>query len=116
MPHVIFEVSDNIVEKEFNEILIEIHNILVENLPTRLEFCKSRIIRHKNFLVGDGDKNNSFVHLTILVLPGRTKETLKITSKKIFTCLKNNFSKSAEKNNLKLSLEIKNLSEIYLKN
>ena len=115
MPHVILEVSDNVIEQNFNEILLEIHQILTETLPAQLESCKGRVIRHKEFLVGDGSKNYAFIHLSISVLAGRTKETLNLAAEKIIEMLKLNFKGSADQFDLKLSFSIQDLPEIYYK-
>jgi 5-carboxymethyl-2-hydroxymuconate isomerase len=116
MPHIILEISDNVIEKDFSNLFCEIHNILVSNLPTKLESCKSRAIRHKEFLVGDGDLNNAFVHLSISVLQGRSKEVLSNTTKILFACLKENLRDSISKLDLKISIELKELSEFFIKN
>ncbi len=65
MPHIFFEYSDNIIEQDFKPALQEIHNLLAEQLPTKLFFCKSRIIRHENFLIGDAASSNAFVNVAI---------------------------------------------------
>ena len=115
MPHVIFELSDNVIENEFAEVLTKIHQILTNSLPAQLESCKSRVIRHKEFLVGNGDKDNAFIHLAIEVLSGRSNETLNLTANRIITILPNYFKESAAKLNLNISVAISNLPDIYHK-
>lgn len=115
MPHIICELSDNIIEKDLTKILLQIHQILVDNLPTQLESCKSRIIRHQEFLVGDGMKYDAFIHFNIAVLAGRSKDTLDLTANKLMILVQNNFKQSLKKLSVSVSIEIKNLSETYLK-
>ena len=115
MPHVIFELSDNILEKDLAKIMDEIHQILTDRLPAQLESCKSRVIRHQKFLVGNGHDNNAFIHLLVEVFPGRSKATLDLTASKIIAALQIYFKKSVDNLNLQISVTIKDLPEIYHK-
>lgn len=115
MPQIILEASDNIIETDFEQALSEIHQILVDILPTKLEACKSRVIRHKEFLLGDGNINNAFIHLSIKIVQGRTKEIIDTATNKIMIVLQNNFKESENKLNLKLSVAIDDLPQSYLK-
>lgn len=115
MPQIILEASDNVIEKDFKQTLSEIHQILVDTLPTKLESCKSRVIRHKDFLIGNGNADNAFIHLSIKIIEGRTKETCQLAANKILDVLKNNFHQSRNRLNLKFSIAIDNLPEVYIK-
>ncbi|MGB4191529.1 MAG: hypothetical protein WBJ81_03160 [Rickettsiales bacterium] len=116
MPQITFELSDNILEKDITKSLLVIHHILVDNLPTKLSACKSRILRHQHFLVGDGSPKNAFIHVAVEVLKGRTKQTLELCGQKILTMLQKDFALSNSELNLKLSVSIKELPDIYLRN
>ena len=113
MPQIIFEVSDNLIEKDFSKTLQQIHQILTDTLPAKLDSCKSRVIRHKDFLIGDGSSKYAFVILSIGVIQGRAKETLDLAATRITNILQENFKESADQFTLKISVEINNLSEVY---
>jgi 5-carboxymethyl-2-hydroxymuconate isomerase len=113
MPQIIFEVSDNVIEQDFYSILAEIHQVLTDTLPAKLDSCKSRVIRHKEFLIGDGSEKYAFIHLSIGVIKGRTKETLDLSANKITSILQDNFAESANKFTLKISVAISELPEVY---
>ncbi len=115
MPHVIFEMSDNVIEKDLKEIMTQIHQILTDTLPATLESCKTRVVRHKDFLVGNGNKNKAFIHLDIHVLAGRTKETLDLTVSKIMSALQKYFKESFEALDLSISVGMGLLPESYRK-
>ncbi len=74
MPHIIIEhtklVSEKIDIKQFNK---DIHNCLSNQETVSLESIKTRSIELDNTLVGNGS-NNNFVHITILLLQGRSSE------------------------------------------
>lgn len=117
MPHLILECSDNIIEgnHQLLNILHDCQQILVENLPTSLESCKSRVVRHQDYLLGNGDGQNAFIHLEVKVLTGRSEELLKQLAEKLKAYILAHLSESqASDLKLKLSVEIVELSSIYI--
>jgi 5-carboxymethyl-2-hydroxymuconate isomerase len=113
MPHIILEVSNNILESDFRSALLEIHQILVETLPTELNSCKSRVIRYQDYLIAEGDSKYAFAHLWINVLTGRTEETLNLTAEKITASLQNHLKESAQNFKLKISVALGELPAVY---
>lgn len=113
MPQIILEISDNILEYDFKSALLEIHQILVETLPTELTSCKSRVIRYQDYLIADGDSKYAFAHLWINVLKGRSEATLNLAATKITACLQTHLKKSAENFKLKISVALGELPTIY---
>jgi 5-carboxymethyl-2-hydroxymuconate isomerase len=115
MPQIRLELSHNIIEQEFNGLLRAIHALLVKQLPTKLDSCKTRIIRYDRTYIGDGHRNNALVHLVIGILKGRNQELLNSIASEILDLLKTEFNRSLEALNLEISLEIYELSEVYHK-
>ncbi|WP_158649255.1 hypothetical protein [Aquella oligotrophica] len=117
MPHLILECSDNIIEenRQLLNILHDCQQMLVENLPTSLESCKSRVVRHQDYLLGNGEVKNAFIHLEVRVLKGRSEELLKRLAEELKTCISARLLKSLGNDlNLKLSVEVVELSGIYV--
>jgi len=117
VPHLILECSDNIAEKnpQLLNILHDCQQILVENLPTNLETCKSRLIRHQDYLLGNGEVTNAFVHLEVRVLVGRSVGLLTELAKRLKAHILSQLSESQCSNlKLKISVEIIELSNIYV--
>lgn len=115
MPHIVLECSDNIVENDFKSLLLSIHHILSENLPTDVSNCKSRVIRCTDFVMSNDDKTQAFVHVTIRVLKGRSAELLKNISTQIMEQLVSAFPISAKQFVLQLSIEIPELPDNFEK-
>ncbi|MDP1723096.1 MAG: hypothetical protein Q8L85_00115 [Alphaproteobacteria bacterium] len=115
MPHIILECSDNIIESDLKPICIEIQKILVDKLPTQLDSCKSRIIRHKDYVLGDNHIDNAFVHVFISVMPGREQKLINSISEIIVDRLKVFFLESRDRLNLQISVAINDLPESYHK-
>lgn len=113
MPHIILELSNNVIEPNPTAMLLEMHHLLTAMLPTQLSSCKSRILRHADAVVGDGNPNNAFVHLAIHVLPGRSEILLNGVANKLMDILKKQFSASASTLNLQFSIAIHDLPAIY---
>ena len=117
MPHLILECSDNITEEnsQLLNILHDCQQILVENLPTTLESCKSRVIRHQDYLLGSGDPKNAFIHLEVRVLKGRSEELLKRAAEKLKACILAGVLESQNSDLIiKVSVELIELSNVYV--
>ncbi len=115
MPHITLEYSNNVLEKNINKMLIEMHELLSVQLPTQLKNCKSRIVRCDNYLIGDTNNNNAFVHLSILVLKGRSVELKNAIAAKLIQMLKEHFVESANHLDLQISVAIDDLPEVFQK-
>lgn len=115
MPHITLECSQNILEQDIRSLLLEIHLLLVDTLSTQLENCSSRVVRHSEYVLGDGSEHNAFVHINIRILPGRAEALLTSTAKAILekaTLFLNNSSKALR---LKISVGIENVASVYVK-
>lgn len=117
MPHLILEASANIHESNIRirQALAECQDVLVKELPTQLSTCKSRVVLHDIYVVGDDDLNNAFIHLTVKLLKGRTPELLQKVAKILQDVISNNFIRSRESLNLSVSVEIIELSDAFVK-
>ncbi len=117
MPHLLLEASTNIVETndKIKQTLYKCQELLVEKLPTQLASCKSRLIMHDVFVLGDNNPKNAFIHLTVKILKGRSQELLSTTSRSLFELLQESFTKSKENLNLGVSVEITELNDSYAK-
>ena len=75
MPHCILEYSGNVVdEPDCAETLAALHRMLAATGLFVLDDIKSRVVRHDDFLVGEGRGDRAFVALEIQILSGRTDE------------------------------------------
>lgn len=115
MPQILLELSHNIIERDVNEALLEIHTILSEKLPTQLRSCKTRVIRQEHFLIGGGEKNNAFVYLSIGVIKGRSQEQLNAIGLMLMDVLKKSFQQSVSSLDVQLTVAIQDLPEVYLR-
>jgi 5-carboxymethyl-2-hydroxymuconate isomerase len=72
MPHLVLEYSDNVADDiDADHLLSRLHEALVGGRKSGMSAIKSRVIRHKAYRVGAGQPGNTFVHLSVAVLPGR---------------------------------------------
>ncbi|NCA84454.1 MAG: hypothetical protein EOM83_02655 [Clostridia bacterium] len=74
MPHITLELSDNLPmsDDHFPKFFAELHQMLVSDLGISLLNCKSRLVRHKNYYVANGNAAHAFAHLEIKILKGRS--------------------------------------------
>ena len=117
MPHFLLECSDNIVETiDPKDFFPALHELLIGSGPFNLQEIKSRVIRHQEYFIADGAPDKAFVHLTLSILEGREIGLQKTVGKKVLEFLKERFQASAQKRELALSLEIREMSrETYFK-
>lgn len=115
MPQIILECTQNILEQNLSPLLLEIHKILTENLPTQMTSCKSRVLRHAEYVVADGAPEKAFVHLSIGVLPGRTTELLNTVAVILMEKLKTVFQQSLKELDLQITIAIQDLPVVYHK-
>jgi 5-carboxymethyl-2-hydroxymuconate isomerase len=75
MPHLTLEYSNNLpAPVDFPALFGRLHSALSEFPRIKLGDIKSRAIPCDNYRIGSGDPANTFVHLTVKILTGRTIE------------------------------------------
>jgi len=75
MPHIVLEYSDNLPQlPDFRALFDDIHQVLNRIGGIRLENCKSRARMASHCYIGDGNRDNAFLHLDIEFVEGRSAE------------------------------------------
>lgn len=111
MPHYILEYSDNIGEPvDPGEIFPPLHQLLINEGFDEAKI-KSRIIRHDQYYIGNGNVENAFVHLTLAILNRHELAKQKRIGQQISSYLKTYFSGSADELNLAIRVEIRELEK-----
>ena len=66
MPHITLELTQNIADHWNPSGFLNIaHDKMVNIIETKLYNCKSRVICHENFYIGNGDIHNAFIFLRV---------------------------------------------------
>ncbi|MBA4117620.1 MAG: hypothetical protein C0514_01810 [Candidatus Puniceispirillum sp.] len=114
MPHIKLALSNNIQEREdIQEFFHECHTLLVRDLPTKLDSCKSRLLVHDVFRVGDGIHHNGFIHLEVRILPGREDTLLNEIAANLLKLLQKHFAQSLMTLKPATSVEIATLQHYH---
>lgn len=112
MPHFVLELSDNIQDRiDVDRVLKSLHETLVSSGPFAMSSIKSRVIRHESYRVGNGDRANTFVHLSLAILPGRDENCKKEVAKALFAELKKFFPKTITESPHSITCEIRELDD-----
>lgn len=110
MPHIIIEHQENeSLEIPLKELSSNLHQYLSEHETINLQAIKTRTIGVKNLIVGDFEMNNRFIHITILLLSGRSSELKDLIAKNIY----NRTQHLINKPEYTLSVEIRELETYY---
>jgi 5-carboxymethyl-2-hydroxymuconate isomerase len=75
MPHLHLEYSSNLPDRVASRDLMRAFHAVLADHGVSVGNCKSRAEERRVFLVGDGSPEESFVHLDVRLLEGRTPET-----------------------------------------
>ncbi len=115
MPHLTLEYSANIIDKpDFKNLFRDCHTALSATLPTDISGCKSRAIAHQDYYLGNGEATNAFIHVTLKIMPGRSREILDKVTQELLAIIERNFEKSIRELNLQITIEVSDLG-FYLK-
>jgi 5-carboxymethyl-2-hydroxymuconate isomerase len=89
MPMTRLEFSGNVRQGwDPKAMLLTMHHEMVSLIKTDLCTCKSAIICHDEFVIGDSGEKNAFVFLTIDILPGRDQALKERLGKALLAQLK----------------------------
>lgn len=114
MPHVIFEVTENLdaPESDIKVLLHKTNQVLIDQggvFP--IGGIRSRVIWLRDYCVADGTVDDAFVHVTVKMGAGRTEAEKKKAGDELFAMIKNHFADIFQKRSLALSMEITEFSE-----
>jgi 5-carboxymethyl-2-hydroxymuconate isomerase len=117
MPHLLLEYTGNIQAKiNFKVLFSTLHTLLFDVAKAEIPACKSRATRLEDYFVGDGNSNNSFAHLDIMLMAGRTPEAKKQLGEKALAILRDFFQESAKERNLQITVKVTDMpAEFYFK-
>lgn len=92
MSHIILEATGNIFSNDLvHTTLRALHNLVAEIAGADIHSCKSRFVQHQQYCIGNDIKDAHFLHLTIKLLSGRTREQLDTLGEQAFKFLKSKF-------------------------
>jgi len=107
VPHTILEYSDNLVEPaDFQPLWARLHAVLVAEAQVRLQDIKSRAYGCEAFRMGAGEPGNTFVHLTVRLLEGRSPEVLGRVGRAVLEVMKEHFAASLGRGQCDLTVEL----------
>jgi len=108
MPHCVLEYSANIKDSvNFQEFFARLHELLAASGEIQLDRLKSRWFCRDNYLVGNGDVKNAFVHLQISLLSGRSVEVRKKLGAQAFDLLSSQYPRSQRDLSCSITLEVR---------
>ena len=121
MPHIIIEHSDNFDSNFTKNLILEVHHTL-QNSEGNFDInaCKGRAVAYQNYLLGNNEAGRDFIHITLKIHTGRSKEIrinlAKIISEKIKLKLENYKKTEGLKNKTDFTISINEIdSDIYQK-
>lgn len=113
MPHFVLEYTDNLKDEvDIRALLKKVNDVLIaQNGVFPIGGIRSRAIELNHYVMSDDEEDYAFVHASLKVGSGRTKEQLKRACDEIFEIMKAHFSQQFEHRYLALSMEYGEFSE-----
>ena len=114
MPHVTIEYTSNIIEaNEIDSLFLPLHRLISDQLAANIENCKTKAYQINHFQMAEGSAG--FVMVELVLKKGRDEEIVRNAATNILKLLENFFHKSITEHNAVVTLEIKDLSDLYYK-
>src|SRR5690625_174350 len=98
------EINAHQLLKKMNESLISHEGLFTP------QGIRSRAIQLTDYLVGHGDQENAFVHVTLKIAPGRTEEAKKKVFDDLFQTIDEYLKEAAIDKQITISLEFSELN------
>ncbi len=92
MPHIIVEHTSSIKKNiDLKKLNMDLHTCLSEQETVSLASIKTRSIEVDNAITGDG-KHNSFIHINVLLLAGRSEELKTVMADRLYDVAKSHIN------------------------
>ena len=110
MPNLTLEYTDNL-DFDVQPLLERLHAELVATGAINLKGIKSRVIRHSEYRIADGNPEYAFVSVSLLIREGRPDEIQKDMTQRVMVILKETFRARFESGYLSLTVDIKEMRD-----
>lgn len=109
MPHILIEHSDNFSNKaKLGSLAHDLHSTMAKQETVKIEALKTRTFSSSNVILGSGQKNE-FLHITFLLLTGRSEDLKQTFIKAITEVAKEYYDPS----NCSFSVEVRELQTYF---
>ncbi len=116
MPHLTLQYTHNVEGIRFSELFSDLHQGLARVGEIDVNNCKSRAIRLDDYYVADGNGQEGFAHLQILLLEGRSVALSRDIGEHCLEVLRRHVESAVPGVAVQLSLEVRDMRrETYLK-
>ena len=110
MPHCIFEYSANIKDDpNWLRIMKKVHEKLISTGQFVAGDIKSRVLRHENYAIGNGERNQSFITLNMQILDGRSDEIKRELTQMALEILIEAFPKSLAEQKCSITVQVSDI-------
>ncbi len=114
MSHFVLEYSDNIDAQTLaiQSLFEKLHTAARDSGIFPYKGVRSRGYVCHDYRMADGNPRHMFVHLSVLIGPGRTMEEKEGVAKQFFAILKQHFAKCFDERGVAMSFEMKELEPV----
>jgi 5-carboxymethyl-2-hydroxymuconate isomerase len=110
VPNLTLEYTANL-DFDVQPLLARLHSELVATGAINLKGLKSRVIRHSEYRIADGNPDYAFVQVNLLIKEGRPPDVQREFAQRVMAVLEEAFGDRFETGYLSLSVDIKEMRE-----
>ena len=117
MPQIRLEYTNNVmIDPDGGELVKKIHKSLSAALGISIENCKTRVLIHTGYFVGDGGQDKGFAHLEVGILDGRSPTLKRELGNMLLALLQTQLLPDNGHLDLQITVEIRDIAgEQYFK-
>jgi 5-carboxymethyl-2-hydroxymuconate isomerase len=114
MAHFVLEYSDNIEPAVLavQSLFGKLHAAARDSGIFPYKGVRSRAYACHDYRMADGNPRHMFVHLSVLIGPGRTMEEKEDVARQFFTILREHFARCFEERGVAMSFEMRELEPV----
>lgn len=110
MPQISFEFTKNIAHlADYRSVALDLHDVLVAEISSSLEDCKTRLATVENYVIGDGAADEAFIHVTFSILSGRSQAMKESLSTKALEVIARAMPSAIAQRSIQITVDIRDL-------
>jgi 5-carboxymethyl-2-hydroxymuconate isomerase len=110
MPHIVVEYSSNLEERlDMVQLVKAVHATVLSSKVFEVGAVRTRAAARDNYVIADGDPDHAFIHIEMVIAPGRDDATRKRVSQGILDVVAKATKEIYARRGLALSVNIREI-------
>lgn len=116
MPQITMEFTKNIAHlTDYRSVALALHGLLVDEISSSQEDCKTRLTEIENYVIGDGRSDDAFVHVTFAILSGRSQSQKESLGTKALRIVAEAMPNAVAQDSIQITVDIRDMDRATYK-